>query len=82
MDIATILDLIMKGMGVISTLITVGQDALPAVKVVTDLVTGDAMTFLDPSWTVPGQYCIEQAQPLPASILGVIPKVTTGGRKG
>ena len=40
MDIATSLDLVMKGMGVISTLITVGQDALPAVKVVTDLVTG------------------------------------------
>jgi hypothetical protein len=46
--------------------------------VVTDLVTGDAMTRLDPSWTVPGQYCIEQPNPFPASILGVIPQVTVG----
>src|SRR6266403_2112645 len=45
---------------------------------VTDLVTGDAMTRLDPSWTVPGQYCIEQPFPFPASILGVIPQVTPG----
>ncbi len=44
----------------------------------TDLVTGDAMTRLDPSWTVPGQYCIEQPFPFPASILGVIPQVTPG----
>lgn len=40
MDIAAILDLIVKGLGVIGTLISVGQDAAPAIKVITDLVTG------------------------------------------
>jgi hypothetical protein len=40
MDVAAIMDLVIKGMGVISTLITVGQDAAPAIKVITDLVTG------------------------------------------
>ena len=40
MDIAAVLDLIMKGVGVVSTLVTVGSDAMPAIKVLTDLVTG------------------------------------------
>ena len=47
-------------------------------KVVTDLVTADARTLIDPSWDVPGQYCIQQAQPLPATILGVIPELVVG----
>jgi hypothetical protein len=49
----------------------------------TDLVNGDAQTILDPTYTIPGQYCIEQTQPLPATILGVIPNITVGdgGRK-
>ena len=42
------------------------------------LVTGDARTIIDPSWTVPGQYFIQQSSPYPASILGVIPEVTVG----
>jgi hypothetical protein len=40
MDIAAILDLVVKGLGVISTLIAVGSNAAPAIKVITDLVTG------------------------------------------
>ncbi len=40
MDISAILDLVTKGLGVINTLVTVGKDALPAIKVVTDLVSG------------------------------------------
>ena len=47
-------------------------------KVVTNLVTGDAFTIIDPKWSVPGQYCIQQSNPFPASILGVIPQVTIG----
>lgn len=47
-------------------------------QVVTGLVTGDAYTVLDPSWDEPGQYCIQQSYPLPASILGVIPEITVG----
>ncbi len=47
-------------------------------SIVTNLVTGDAMTRIDPTWDVPGQYCIQQSNPFPASILGVIPQVTIG----
>lgn len=59
--------------GNVSSMLT-GQQS----QVVTDLVTGDARTFLAPTYTVPGQYCIQQANPLPASILGVIPNVVVG----
>lgn len=47
-------------------------------QLVTDLVTGDARTFLDPTYTVPGQYCIQQSNPMPASVLGVIPQLAVG----
>ena len=47
-------------------------------QVATDLVTGDAMTIIDPRWTIPGQYFIQQSNPFPASILGVIPQLTVG----
>ena len=46
--------------------------------VVMDLVTDDARTLVDPRWTVQGQYCIQQALPLPATILGVIPEIDVG----
>lgn len=45
---------------------------------VTNLVTGDARTIIDPLWDVPGQYCIQQPLPYPASILGVIPEIAIG----
>jgi len=38
MDIGAVLDLVTKGLGVINTLVTVGKDAAPAIKAVTDLV--------------------------------------------
>jgi hypothetical protein len=46
--------------------------------IVTDLVTADARTLLDPLYQVPGQYCFQQDLPYPVSILGVIPEVTVG----
>lgn len=49
--------------------------------VVSDLQTADARTIVDPSWDVPGQYCIQQSQPLPATILGVIPEIEVGDTK-
>lgn len=49
-------------------------------EIVTGLVTGDARTVLDPSWDVPGQYCIQQSYPLPATILGVIPEIAMGDK--
>lgn len=50
-------------------------------EVVTDLLTGDAWTVIDPSWDVQGQYCIQQPFPYPATILGVIPDIVVGDTK-
>lgn len=47
-------------------------------EVVTDLVTGDAQTIVDPDWTPQGQYYITQPNPMPATILGVIPEIVIG----
>ena len=43
-------------------------------QIITDLVTGDAQTILDPTYTIPGQFCIQQSFPYPATILGVFPR--------
>jgi hypothetical protein len=43
-------------------------------QIVSDLVTGDAITYLDPTYTVPGQYCIRQDKPYPATIAGLFPR--------
>lgn len=50
-------------------------------EIVTNLVTADARTIIDPLWDVPGQYCIQQNVPYPASILGVIPEINVGDTK-
>ena len=50
-------------------------------QIVTDLVSGDARTFLDPTYTVPGQYYIRQSNPFPATILGVFPQFTAQDRE-
>lgn len=47
-------------------------------QTVPSLTDGDARTFLSSAYTVPGQYCIRQNQPLPATILGVFPAVVQG----
>lgn len=47
-------------------------------QLVTGLVTSDARTIVDPQWDVFGQYTIEQPNPYPASILGVIPEIELG----
>jgi len=51
------------------------------VQIVNGLYTGDARTYLDPTYTVPGQYCIQQSLPLPATVLGVFPAFTIGDDK-
>lgn len=40
MDMAAILALILKGVSIIETLIAAGQEVAPAIKVITDLITG------------------------------------------
>ena len=47
-------------------------------QIVAGLVTGDARTVVDPQWDVFGQYYIQQPNPYPASILGVIPEIEVG----
>lgn len=42
------------------------------------LETGDERLIIDPAWTVPGQICIQQDYPLPATVLGVIPEIALG----
>jgi len=63
-------------LGNVSSMLT-GQPS----QVVTGLVDGDANTFLNPTFTVPGQYYIRQSNPYPATVLGVFPKFTTEGRE-
>jgi len=41
-------------------------------QTITDLVTGDAKSILDPTYTVYGQTCFRQSNPYPATLLGVI----------
>jgi len=62
--------------GNVSSMLT-GQ----ASQIVTGLVDGDARTFIDSSYTVPGQYYIIQSNPYPASILGVFPNYVPGDEK-
>ena len=61
--------------------LVVGQVGSASNAVVTDLQTCDAMTNIDARYTVPGQYCITQPFPFPATILGVIPELTVGDTK-
>lgn len=56
----------------------VGKDTNALVD---NLVTGDALQSLDPAWTVPGQYSIQQSLPFPATILGLIPQIAIGDTK-
>jgi hypothetical protein len=43
-----------------------------------DLFTGDSRVLSFPQWDTPGQTCIQQDDPLPATVLGVIVEVTPG----
>jgi hypothetical protein len=42
------------------------------------LVTGDERVIMDPLWDVPGQVCFQINDPVPATILGVIPEISVG----
>ncbi len=46
------------------------------------LVTGDEWMVWEPLWSVPGQMCFQSDDPLPATILGVIPEITVGDTPG
>src|SRR5882672_686363 len=55
-----------------------GQIGTMSNTVVTDLVTSDARTIVDPQYDVFGQYSFQQSNPFPATILGVIPEIVVG----
>jgi len=59
--------------GNVSSMLT-GQES----QVVSGLYSGDTRTFFGSAYTVPGQYCLRQSQPVPASILGVFPALVQG----
>jgi hypothetical protein len=42
------------------------------------LITADERIVMDPLWDVPGQICLQVDDPLPATVLGVIPEITVG----
>lgn len=44
------------------------------------LLTGDERIVMDPLWDVPGQICLQVTDPLPATVLGVIPEVVIGDK--
>jgi hypothetical protein len=45
------------------------------------LITGDERITVDSLWDVPGQICIQQDNPLPATVLGLIPEISVGDQK-
>jgi hypothetical protein len=45
------------------------------------LISGDARIVVDPLWDVPGQVWFQVDDPVPASVLGIIPEVVIGDTK-
>lgn len=56
----------------------IGNVSTMSNTVITDLVTADGRTIMDPQWDTAGQLCIQQSQPYPATILGIIPEIEVG----
>jgi hypothetical protein len=46
----------------------------------TGLVTGDMRLIIDPVYNVQGQICVQQDNPLPVTVLGIIPEVVVGDK--
>jgi hypothetical protein len=42
------------------------------------LLTGDARITMDPLWDVPGQICLQIDDPVPATVIGVVPEIIIG----
>lgn len=60
-----------------NTLVKIKEAGIP-ILAPAGLVTADERVVMDPTWDVPGQICIQQTNPYPATILGVIPEITIG----
>jgi hypothetical protein len=44
----------------------------------TTLTTGDERVLIDPGWSAAGRVFVRQANPLPATVLAIIPRLETG----
>jgi hypothetical protein len=42
------------------------------------LITADERIVMDPLWDIPGQICLQVDDPLPSTVLGVVPEVVIG----
>jgi hypothetical protein len=42
------------------------------------LITADERIVMDPLWDIPGQICLQVDDPLPVTVLGVVPEVVMG----
>jgi hypothetical protein len=62
--------------GNVSSMLT-GQDN----QIITGLVTGDARITMDPTYTIPGQICIQQNDPIPATVLGLFTTLELEGSR-
>jgi hypothetical protein len=58
--------------------LTLGNHNIADNTTISDLYSGDAFVILDQLWQEPGQLCIQQNLPYPATILGVMPQVAVG----
>ena len=68
------------GLKVGSTFNTLTQlkDTAVPVSVPNPLFVGDIRVIIGSNWNTPGQLCVQQDFPLPASVLGLIPEVVIG----
>ena len=46
------------------------------------LITADERIVMDPLWDVPGQICLQVDDPLPSTVLGVVPEIVIGDSGG
>jgi hypothetical protein len=61
--------------------LVVGNVGTMSNQIVTDLVSSDARTIVDPQWDAFGAYFITQPNPMPATILALIPEIEVGDSK-
>ena len=61
-----------------STLREIKDRTTEAMGQAIQLFTGDHRIIIDPTWTTQGQICVQQAQPLPATILALVPEINIG----
>jgi len=58
----------------------VGRSSTDPINQTNGLILGDMRMLLDANYSVTGQVCIQQDDPYPATVLGVIPEITLGDK--